>query len=194
MQIDDDLAHAASLHIHPRPGVTFEADEYDEAALARASDAAQAALNAAALQQLSLPEQSLPSAMHLQSVMKHYGGERAARVSVHVHGHNTHLKFSRKPQLLDAGRSADVSYHADRPGRGQSTSLPQLHPHASPPNRAAKPPRDALLEAALLPSSSSLPRSTWRSSSTTGSSSSACRPPSAAPSRARARSAAPSGR
>ena len=28
------------------------------------------------LQQLSLPEQSLPSAMHLQSVMKHYGGER----------------------------------------------------------------------------------------------------------------------
>ena len=83
--------------------------------------------------QTSLPEQSLPSAMHLQSVMKHYGGERAARVSVHVHGHNTHLKFSRKPQLLDAGRSADVSYHADRPGRGQSTSLPQLHPHASPP-------------------------------------------------------------
>ena len=75
MQIDD-LAHAASLHIHPRPGVTFEADEYDEATLARASDAAQAALNAAALQQLSLPEQSLPSAMHLQSVMKHYGGER----------------------------------------------------------------------------------------------------------------------
>ena len=125
MQIDDDLAHAASLHIHPRPGVTFEADEYDEATLARASDAAQAALNAAALQQLSLPEQSLPSAMHLQSVMKHYGGERAARVSVHVHGHNTHLKFSRKPQLLDAGRSADVSYHADRPGRGQSTSLPK---------------------------------------------------------------------
>ena len=50
MQIDDDLAHAASLHIHqPRPGVTFEADEYDEATLARASDAAQAALNAAAL-------------------------------------------------------------------------------------------------------------------------------------------------
>ena len=42
MQIDDDLAHAASLHIHPRPGVTFEADEYDEATLARASDAAQA--------------------------------------------------------------------------------------------------------------------------------------------------------
>ena len=40
MQIDDDLAHAASLHIHPRPGVTFEADEYDEATLARASDAA----------------------------------------------------------------------------------------------------------------------------------------------------------
>ena len=158
MQIDDDLAHAASLHIHPRPGVTFEADEYDEATLARASDAAQAALNAAALQQLSLPEQSLPSAMHLQSVMKHYGGERAARVSVHVHGHNTHLKFSRKPQLLDAGRSADVSYHADRPGRGQSTSLPQLHPHVSPPNRAAKPPRDALLEAALLPTSSSLPQ------------------------------------
>ena len=78
MQIDDDLAHAAFLHIHPRPGVTFEADEYDEATLARASDAAQAALNAAALQQLSLPEQSLPSAMHLQSVMKHYAARRLA--------------------------------------------------------------------------------------------------------------------